>query len=98
MLNRIILFFIFLITSLNTFADSVDEYVESQLKQQKIPGMTIAILKDNKIVKIKGYGFSNIEHQVPAKPETIYQSGSVGKQFTATAVMMLVEDGKIHLD
>jgi CubicO group peptidase (beta-lactamase class C family) len=60
--------------------------------------MSIAILKDNDIVKIKGYGFSNLEHQVPAKPETIYQSGSVGKQFTATAAMMLVEDGKIHLD
>jgi CubicO group peptidase (beta-lactamase class C family) len=98
MQHRLFFAFLFLLASFNAFADSVDEYVETQLKQQKIPGMTIAILKDNKIVKIKGYGFSNLEHQVPAKPETIYQSGSVGKQFTATAVMMLVEEGKIHLD
>jgi CubicO group peptidase (beta-lactamase class C family) len=98
MTPKIFLSFLILLISFNTFADSVDDYVEAQLKQQKIPGMSIAILKDNTIVKIKGYGFSNIEHQVPAKPETIYQSGSVGKQFTATAAMMLIEDGKIHLD
>lgn len=98
MTPKLSLLFLFLFISFHAFADSVDEYVESQLKKQQIPGMSIAILKDNKIVKIKGYGFSNLEHQVPAKPETIYQSGSVGKQFTATAVMMLVEEGKIHLD
>src|SRR4029079_7483166 len=45
-----------------------------------------------------GYGLANVEHQVPVKPETIFQSGSMGKQFTATAVMMLVEDGKITLE
>ena len=42
--------------------------------------------------------FANVELQVAAKPETVYQSGSVGKQFTATAVMMLVEGGRISLD
>ena len=41
---------------------------------------------------------SNVELQVPVKPETVFQSGSVGKQFTATAVMMLVEEGKVGLD
>jgi CubicO group peptidase (beta-lactamase class C family) len=46
----------------------------------------------------RGYGLANVEHQVPVKPETIFQSGSMGKQFTATAVMMLVEEGKLSLD
>ena len=50
------------------------------------------------IVLAKGYGLANVEHQVPVKPETVFQSGSVGKQLTATAVMMLVESGKISLD
>jgi CubicO group peptidase (beta-lactamase class C family) len=98
MTPKILLPLLFVFISLNAFADSVDEFVELQLKQQKIPGMSIAILKDNKIIKTQGYGFSNLEHHVPAKSETIYQSGSVGKQFTATAAMMLIEDGKIHLD
>src|SRR5947208_15012267 len=48
--------------------------------------------------RYEGFGLGNIELQVPVEPRTIFQSGSVGKQFTATAVMMLVEEGKIGLD
>ncbi len=55
-------------------------------------------MRDGQIVKAQGYGFSNVELQVPVKPETVFQSGSVGKQFAATAIMMLVEEGKLSLD
>ena len=51
-----------------------------------------------KSFRAQGYGLSNVELQVPVKSETVFQSGSMGKQFTATAVMMLVEEGKIALD
>lgn len=50
------------------------------------------------MVKAKGYGLANLELDAAVKPETIMQTGSVGKQFTATAVMMLVEEGKVGLD
>jgi CubicO group peptidase (beta-lactamase class C family) len=76
----------------------VDEYVKGELQKQRIPGLSIVVIKGGQIVLAKGYGLANVEHQVPVKPETIFQSGSVGKQFTATAVMMLVEEGKISLD
>jgi CubicO group peptidase (beta-lactamase class C family) len=76
----------------------VDAYVAAELQKQRIPGVSLAVVRDGKIVLAKGYGFANVEHQVPVKPETVFQSGSVGKQFTATAVMMLVEEGKIGLD
>ena len=46
----------------------------------------------------KGYGLANVELSVPVKAETIFQSGSVGKQFVSAAVMMLVEEGKVSLD
>ena len=49
-------------------------------------------------MRAEGFGLANVELQVPVKPETVFQSGSVGKQFTATAVMMLVEEGKVGLD
>jgi len=68
------------------------------MKAQQIPGLSLAILKNGEIVLAKGYGLANVEHQVPVKPETIFQSGSMGKQFTATAVMMLVQEGKLTLD
>src|SRR6266496_2718974 len=80
------------------FAAKVDDYVRSEMEIQRIPGVSLAVINNGKIILTKGYGFSNIEHQVPVKPETMFQSGSVGKQFTATAVMMLVEEGKLSLD
>lgn len=79
-------------------AKRVDEFIAGEMERQKIPGVSLAVVKDGKPLIVKGYGFANIEHQVPVKPETIFQSGSVGKQFTAMAVMMLVEEGKISLD
>ncbi len=75
----------------------VDEYMKRELQRQRIPGASIAVIRDGQIILARGYGLANVEHQVPARPETIYQSGSMGKQFTATAVMMLVEAGKISL-
>jgi CubicO group peptidase (beta-lactamase class C family) len=78
--------------------DDVDALVQAHMKDRLIPGLSLAVIKDGKVVLVKGYGLANVEHNVPAKPETIYQSGSMGKQFTATAVMMLVEDGKLGLD
>ncbi len=75
----------------------VDELVKTEMKLQRIPGLSLAVVKDGQIVLAKGYGLANVEHQVPAKAETIFQSGSMGKQFTAMAVMMLVEAGKLSL-
>ena len=78
--------------------DRVDAYVNAEMMQQRIPGLSLAVMKEGRIILAKGYGLSNVELQTPVKPETIFQSGSVGKQFTATAVMMLVEDGKLALE
>jgi CubicO group peptidase (beta-lactamase class C family) len=79
-------------------AIKVDDFVREEMQSQHIPGVSLLVNKDGEIVLAKGYGLANVEHQVPVKPETVFQSGSVGKQFAATAVMMLVEDGKIGLD
>lgn len=92
-----------LLLSITCFAQDgistrVDDYIRAEMQAQKIPGVSLAVIKNGEIVLAKGYGLANIEHQVPVKPETIFQSGSMGKQFTATAVMMLVEEGKLSLD
>jgi CubicO group peptidase (beta-lactamase class C family) len=68
------------------------------MRRQKIPGLSLAVLRHGKIALLKSYGFANVEHRVPVKPETVFQSGSIGKQFTAAAVMILVEEGKLALD
>lgn len=76
----------------------VDEYIRSELEAQRIPGLALAVVTNGRTALAKGYGLANVEHAVPVKPETIFQSASVGKQFTAMAVMMLVEEGKLGLD
>lgn len=76
----------------------VDALVQAHMADRHIPGVAVAIVRDGKIVHAKGYGLANVELNVPATPDTIFQSGSVGKQFTAALAMILVEEGKIALD
>lgn len=78
--------------------DAVDDYIRTEMAKQHIPGLALLVSRGGQVIRAQGYGLANVELQVPVKPETIFQSGSVGKQFTATAVMMLVEEGKIGLE
>ena len=79
-------------------AVKIDRVVNRQMLANKIPGVSLAVLRKGKIVLLKSYGLANVEHRVPVKPETIFQSGSMGKQFTAAAVMLLVQENKLSLD
>ena len=75
----------------------IGSVVRAEMSRQRIPGVAVAVVKGGAVMLSKGYGESNIEHHVPVSSETLFQSGSVGKQFTSAAVMLLVEDGKIGL-
>ncbi|WPB76136.1 serine hydrolase domain-containing protein [Archangium violaceum] len=75
----------------------IDSFVREEMERQKVPGVALGIVHRGKVVLAKGYGFANLEHRVPVGPETIFQSGSVGKQFTAAAVMLQVEAGRLSL-
>lgn len=80
-------------------ADStIDKAVLVEMKQQRIPGLALGVYEGGHIVKVQGYGFANVELNVRVKPETLFQSGSVGKQFVSMAIMMLVEEGKVNLE
>lgn len=79
-------------------ADSIDDLVRDSMKTRKIPGMSLAVIKDGKVVRATGYGFANLELNVPATKDTVYEIGSISKQIASQAVMLLVEDGKIGLD
>ncbi|MDQ4122263.1 MAG: beta-lactamase family protein [Acidobacteriota bacterium] len=85
-------------TSVLGQADEIDRYIETEIRNLRVPGASLAVVRNGRIVKAKGYGFANIEANSPATSKTVYEIGSMSKQFTAAAVMMLVEDGKIGLD
>ncbi len=77
----------------------LDELFEQQMEELKIPGAAIVVVKDGDILLSKGYGFADLERQVPVDPaQTIMRAGSVSKLFAATAAMQLVEQGRLDLD
>lgn len=79
-------------------ADRIDTLIESQMRQKKIPGVSLAIVRDGQVIKTKGYGYSNLELRAPVTEQTVFEIGSLTKQFTAVLVMMLASEGKIGLD
>src|SRR5690242_19978001 len=79
-------------------ADAIDDYINAEIARQHVPGLALAIMRHGQLVRAQGYGFANLEHRVPVHPDTVFESGALGMQFTAVAVMFLVEDGKLRLD
>ena len=78
-------------------ADAADDLVAKAMRQDHVPGLSLAVIRDGRVVKLRGYGWA-VEQKVRATPQTVYQTGSIGKQFTAMLVMMLVGEGVLHLD
>jgi len=68
------------------------------MQREHIPGLSLAVLRNGKIIKQRGYGYASLELKVPARPETVYELASTTKPMMATAVMLLVQDGKLALD
>jgi CubicO group peptidase (beta-lactamase class C family) len=79
-------------------ADRVDDYVRTQLKARNLPGASVAVVQAGRIVKAEGYGLASLELDAPATAQTVYEIGSISKQFAADAILLLVEDGKLRLD
>jgi len=70
----------------------------AQMQRQHIPGVSLAVLKDGKPVKLKGYGVVNLELGSPATPESVYKIGSLSKQFIAAGIMLLNKEGRVALE
>lgn len=82
----------------NDQANSVHNLIHARMDEYHIPGLSLAVLRKGEPLLLQGYGFANLEHNVPATADTLYQLASVSKQFTATAIMLLVEEGRLTLD
>ena len=78
--------------------DVVDLYIKTSMSRQHIPGLSLAVIRDGRVIKAKGFGLASVELNVPATPETVYELASATKPFVATAAMLLVQDGKISLE
>lgn len=81
-----------------TSVDSLDRYIRSELGRQRIPGLSVAVLRGDSAVLVRGYGYADVEHHVSATDSTVYEVGSISKQFTAAAIVLLSEEGRLGLD
>lgn len=91
-------FLLILCPCVSAKADAIDNYIQTRIRSLHIPGLSLAVVRNGQIIKARGYGLADLQSNVPATENTVYELGSVTKQFTAAAVMMLVEEGKVGLD
>src|SRR5215211_2860414 len=75
----------------------IDEYMNAAVKVEGFSG-SILVAREGKPIINKGYGMANIELNVPNTPDTVFRLGSITKQFTAMAIMMLAERGKLNVN
>ncbi|TAI47834.1 serine hydrolase domain-containing protein [Flagellimonas allohymeniacidonis] len=96
-ISLVILLF-FAQTNYSQSIDSIDVFIENEIEVRKTPGLSIAIIQNGKVIHKKAYGYSVVEHQVPANVHTIYPLASLTKQFIAMAILLLEQDDKIEID
>jgi D-alanyl-D-alanine carboxypeptidase len=82
----------------NGLSTEAESYIKAEMKNRHIPGMAVAVVRDGRIVATAAYGLSNLELNVPVTLDTIFPIASLDKQLKASAIMLLVQDGKVHLD
>ncbi|MFA5403881.1 MAG: serine hydrolase [Ignavibacteria bacterium] len=106
MKNRILstLLMIVFIFSANVFAqdnlnlNGYEQYVENAMKDWKVKGCAVAIVKNGKIVYTKGFGLRDVKNNLPVTPNTLFAIGSCSKAFTSASVCLMVDEGKIDFD
>lgn len=76
----------------------IESLIRAVTSESKIPGLSVAVVSEDQLIYMNGFGVSDLENAVPAKSITAYRIGSLSKTITATAVMRLVEQGKLDLD
>ena len=78
--------------------DSLDSYIQQGMKDWNIPGLAIAIVKDGKVVSMKGYGVRDLQTKEPVDENTLFMIASNSKLFTATSLAQLEYDKKLSLE
>jgi D-alanyl-D-alanine carboxypeptidase len=76
----------------------IDQFIKDKMQEYGIPGLSLAVVRDGKIIHLKGYGIANLELSAPVTEKTVFSLASITKTFTAILTMALVEDGRLSLD
>lgn len=106
-MNPLVIAFLFLFTSIGLCQHElsseypngreIDQYVEHLMKRQGIPGVSLAIIKNDEVLYKKHFGHANIEHQVPVTDKSIFRVYSLTKPIVTVGIFKLIEEGRLHL-
>jgi CubicO group peptidase (beta-lactamase class C family) len=83
---------------LSARADEVDDFITARMQERHITGLSLAIIQDGKIIKAKGYGFTDGSGRIPVTPTTLFQAGSISKSVAGMGALHLVQEGQLSLD
>jgi CubicO group peptidase (beta-lactamase class C family) len=78
--------------------DGLDDFIAQAMKDWKVPGLAIAVVQDGKVTLLKGYGYRDLEKQLPVTPNTLFAIGSITKSFTVATLGMEMDEGKVDWD
>lgn len=79
-------------------ADRSDDFIRSEMEQRRIPGVALNVIRDGRPIKTATYGFANLEWNVPVTADTVFEIGSLTKQFTAAGILLLAQDGRLSVE
>ena len=81
-----------------TIQDQIDAIIENAINENQLVGASVGVMRHNEVIFARGYGYADLDNKVEATEHTVYQVGSITKQFTALSIMILVEQGKVNLN
>jgi D-alanyl-D-alanine carboxypeptidase len=96
-MTRFLLAVVMVATVAPARADDLDDFINAAIRQRNIPGVAIAVVRDGVLIRSGGYGLADRERNIAPQPDTVFRIGSLSKQFIATGIMLLVQDGKLAL-
>jgi D-alanyl-D-alanine carboxypeptidase len=79
-------------------ADAIEDLIHTEMRQHPIPGIALTVIQNGQPIKTAAYGLANVESHTPVTSNTIFEIGSITKQFTAAAILLLAQDGKLSVD
>lgn len=91
----IVMFITMIFNAFYVKADSVDDFINAEMKKRNIPGLQLAIIQNNQVTKQASYGFANLEDEIKVDKETLFSINSITKAFVGVAIMQLQEENKL---
>jgi CubicO group peptidase (beta-lactamase class C family) len=95
---RPLIVLLWFVATIGIRADGVDDFLKTEMQRQNIPGLSLVVLRNGKVIKSQGYGLADRANKIAAAPDTVYKIASVSKQFIATGIMVLAQDGRLSVD